>query len=58
MKTYLTCVQCLVRNTIKIAEMLSADEQEKEKIVKDLLREIADFDYRTPPPLRRSPRRL
>ena len=51
MKTYLTCVQCLVRNTIKIAEMLSADEQEKEKIVKDLLREIADFDYRTPPPL-------
>lgn len=50
MKTYLCCVQCLVRNTIKIAEMLAENEQEKEKIVKEMLKEIADFDYNTPPP--------
>ena len=50
MKTYLSCVQCLVRNTVKIAEMLAEDEKEKEKIVKDMLREIANFDYNTPPP--------
>ena len=50
MKTYLSCVQCLVRNTVKIAEMLTEDEREKEQIVKDMLREIANFDYNTPPP--------
>ncbi len=50
MRTYLSCVQCLVRNTVKIAEMLADDDQEKERIVKDMLREIANFDYNTPPP--------
>ncbi len=50
MRTYLSCVQCLVRNTVKIAEMLAEEDQVKEKIVKDMLREIADFDFQTPPP--------
>ena len=26
MRTYLSCVQCLVRNTVKIAEMLAEEE--------------------------------
>ena len=49
MKTDLKCIQCLVRNTINAAEMLTDDPAVREDIVRTMTREIAEYDYQLPP---------
>lgn len=50
MKTDLSCINCLVRNTVSVASMLTGDRSKQAKIVRDMLAEISEFDFNQPPP--------
>ena len=48
-KTEIKCIQCLVGNAVNAVEMMAADPAVREKMVKHLLKEIAEFDCSLPP---------
>ncbi len=50
MKTDLSCVQCLVRNIVTLANLLADDEETRLKIVRKMLAELSEFDFHLPPP--------
>lgn len=49
MKTFSDCVPCLVRQTIDSLRETSADEQIHETILREVLGELAAFDFSQPP---------
>ncbi len=51
MKTDLSCIQCLVRNAVTLANLLTDDDALRLKIVRKMLAELSEFDVQLPPPL-------
>jgi len=45
MKTALECIPCFVRQAVEAVELCTGDRRERERLVRRLLREIADTDW-------------
>lgn len=50
MQTYLDCIPCLIRQTVDALRFVTDDLDLQEKIVKDILVETAQLDFRQSPP--------
>ncbi len=50
MKTYYDCIPCLLRQTVEAMHMFVKDEGIQEKLIRFVLREIADMDLNETPP--------
>ncbi|TRO81903.1 damage-control phosphatase ARMT1 family protein [Desulfuromonas acetexigens] len=51
MKTYLECVPCLLRQTVAACRMLAAPEAVQDRLVRNVLTELASADLSQPPPV-------
>ena len=51
MKTYLECVPCLLRQTVAACRMLAAPEAVQDRLVRNVLTELAGADLSQPPPV-------
>lgn len=51
MKTCLECVRCFSDHALHLAEKLEMGYELREKVMKDTLRAVAEFDFAKPPPL-------
>jgi uncharacterized protein with ATP-grasp and redox domains len=49
MKTALECIPCFVRQAVEAVELCTGDRRERERLVRRLLREIADTDWAVMP---------
>ncbi len=50
MKTYYDCIPCLLRQTIEVMRLCSADELTQEKLLRYVLQKMADMDLNETPP--------
>lgn len=50
MRTYFDCIPCFVRQALDSARLVSLDETVHEKVLRQVLVEIAEMDFRDPPP--------
>ena len=51
MKTYLECLPCFVSQTVRAAQILFDNENDRKEVISETLRILAGMDYNQPPPL-------
>jgi len=50
MKNAIACIPCMVDHTIHVAQMVTASEEQRQDIVKQVMSEIAAIDFNASPP--------